>query len=265
MQDFEAGIRQRDLQGLNGTLDDASCCSYGKAMKSALFRSVLAALPLLVSAPSTAAEKRYAISDFDRVQIFGPFNVAIQTGRATSVTASGDVRALDSVSVTSSGGVLTIQTLSRTRSSWKEQPHAAARLVVVLPQLKGLRLLGAGTVSAAEMRGITTEVTLNGSGQVSIARLASDTATAQLSGSGRIRLGGTAKNFSANISGSGDLDASQLSTSDLKIVSATSGRVTARASRTANVKQNGAGEVRISGSPSCLVENPGTGSASCGD
>lgn len=234
-------------------------------MKFPLFRFALAALPMLVSTPSSAAEKRYAISDFDHVQVFGPFTVAIQTGRATSVTASGDPQALDMISVTSSGSVLTIQTLSKARSSWKEEPHAAARIVVVVPQLKGVRLLGAGTITAAEMRGISNDITLNGSGQVSVAKLASDTATIYLSGSGRITLAGTAKNVSANVSGSGDLDASLLSASDLKVVSATSGRITAKALRTADVKQNGAGEVVVTGKPSCLVENPGSGSARCGD
>lgn len=234
-------------------------------MKFPLFRFALTTLPLLVSTPSLAAEKRYAISDFDHVQVFGPFTVAIQTGRATSVTASGDAEALDMVSVTSSGGVLTIQTLSKARSSWKEEPHTAARLVVVVPQLKGVRLLGAGTIAAAEIRGISNDITLNGSGQVSVAKLASDAATIYLSGSGRITLAGTAKNVSANVSGSGDIDAALLSASDLKIVSATSGRITAKALRTADVKQNGAGEVVVTGKPSCLVENPGTGSVRCGD
>lgn len=234
-------------------------------MKFASFHIALAMLPLMASAPAIAAEKRYAISDFDHVQVFGPFNVVIQTGRATSVLATGDTQALDMVSVTSSGGVLTIQTLTRARSSWKEETHAAAKLVVVLPQLKGVKLLGAGTVSVAEMRGIATDVTLAGSGQLNIAKLTSDTSTAYLSGSGRITIAGTAKNFSANVSGSGDLDASMFGASDLKIVSATSGRVTAKALRTANIKQNGAGEVRVAGRPSCLVENPGTGTVSCGD
>lgn len=234
-------------------------------MRFPLFRLALAALPLLASAPSAAAERRYAIQDFDRVQIFGPFNVAIQTGRATSVAATGDAQALDSVSVVSSGGVLTIQTLTKARSAWKDDPHAAARLVVVLPQLKGVRLLGSGTVTAAEMRGIANEISLSGSGQISVAKLTSDKATIFLSGSGRITIAGTAKSASANISGSGDLDALQLNTSDLKIVSATSGAVRAKALRTADVKQNGAGEVRIAGRPSCIVDNPGTGTTRCGD
>ena len=224
----------------------------------------LAALSLLASAPGSAAEKRYAISDFDHVQVFGPFNVVIQTGRATSVTASGDMEALDIASVASTGGVLTIQTLTRARSSWKDEPHAAAKVVVVLPQLKGIRLFGSGTIAVAEMRGIATDVSLNGSGQLSVAKLTSDTATVYLSGSGRITLAGSAKNFTGNVSGSGDLDASQLSASDLKIVSATSGRISAKALRTADVKQNGAGEVRVSGTPSCLVQNAGSGTVSCG-
>lgn len=234
-------------------------------MKFALFRLTVAALPLLASAPGHAVEKRYAISDFDHILVIGSFNVTVQTGRATSVAASGDTAALDLVSVTSRGGVLTIQPVSRTRSSWNDKPPAAARLVVILPQLKGVRLLGGGTIIASEMRGISTDITLNGSGRVDIARLTSDNATVQLSGSGRITLAGTIKNFSANVSGSGDLDASRLAASDVKIVSATSGQVMARSTRTAAIKQNGAGELSVAGKPSCVVENAGAGSVRCGD
>ncbi len=225
----------------------------------------LAALPLLLSTPSKAAEKRFAISDFDHIQVFGPFSVIVQTGRATSVTASGDTAALDIVSVTSSGGVLTIQTLTKARTSWKDEPHQAARLVVVLPQLKGLRLIGGGSIAAAEMRGIATDIVLNGSGQISVTKLTSDNATASVSGSGRIVLTGSAKNFSAKINGSGELDAAQLSAIDVKLISATSGRVIVKGLRTADVNQSGAGEVRVTGKPSCLVENTGAGTVSCGD
>ena len=228
------------------------------------FCLVLALLAFLAPDSVVAAEKRYAISDFDRVQVFGPFNVTIQPGRATSVTATGDLQALDIVSVTSSGGILTIQTLTRARSSWKEEPHPAAKILVVLPQLKGVRLLGSGSVAVAELRGIATNITLNGGGLLSIAKLTSDAADVYLSGSGRIALGGSAKNISMKVSGSGDIDASMLSASDLKIESGTSGRVIAKALRTADIKQTGPGEVHVTGSPSCLVENSGAGTVDCG-
>jgi len=134
----------------------ASRSAYGCGMNFRPFRLALVALSLLGSGPLTAAEKRYAIQDFDRVQVFGPFSVAIQTGRATSVTAMGDQQALDAVSVASSSGVLTVQTIAKARSAWKDEPHAAARLVVTMPQLKGVRLLGTGKIAATEMRGIAS-------------------------------------------------------------------------------------------------------------
>lgn len=243
----------------------ASRSAYGCGMNFRPFRLALVALSLLGSGPLPAAEKRYAVQDFDRVQVFGPFSVAIQTGRATSVTAMGDQQALDAVSVVSSGGVLTVQTIAKARSAWKDEPHAAARLVVIMPQLKGVRLLGTGKIAATEMRGISNDISLSGGGQINVAKLSSDTATIYLSGSGRIVLAGMAKNVNVNVSGSGDLDATQLSASDLKIVSATSGRVTAKALRTADIKQNGAGEIDIAGHPSCIVENPGTGTTRCGN
>ena len=265
MQDVKAGFGKCNLHDLIDTLDAVPSSPYDSGMTSQPIRVALTAIALLFSAPSVAAEKRYAISDFDRIQVMGPFNVVIQTGRATSVTASGDAAALDMISVISSSGVLTIQTLTKARSSWKDQPHKAAKLVIVLPKLIGLRLVGAGSIVAAEVRGITTNITLNGSGQINVAKLASDNATVRLNGAGRITVSGTAKNLDANVSGSGDLDATQLMASDLKIASSTSGRITAGAARTADVKQNGAGEIRIIGKPSCLVENLGAGSARCGD
>ncbi|WP_219893322.1 head GIN domain-containing protein [Aquisediminimonas profunda] len=234
-------------------------------MKFRPFSLVPAFLTFLAAGSVGAAEKRYAISDFDRVQVFGPFNVTIQPGRATSVTAIGDTQALDIVSVTSSGGILTIQTLTRARSSWKEEPHPAAKVLVVLPQLKGVRLLGAGSITVAELRGISTNITLNGGGLLNVAKLTSDAADVYLSGSGRISLGGSAKNISMKVSGSGDIDAAMLNASDLKIESATSGRVIAKAFRTADIKQTGPGEVRVTGGPSCLVENLGVGTVDCGN
>ena len=266
MQDVETRLRQRDLQDLTRTIDDASRQPYDGGMKLSSISLVLAAsLSLLFPAVSQAAERRYSISDFDQIQVIGPHKVIVQTGRATSVMAVGDTEALDALSIEALGGVLKILSLVKARSRWKEGPHPAARVIVVLPQLKAIRLLGSGTIAAAELRGISTTITLNGSGQISVAKLASDGTTARLSGSGRIALAGTVKNFDANISGSGDLDAAQLTASDLKIVSASSGRVTAKSVRTADVKQNGAGMVKVTGGPSCLVENPGSGSASCGD
>lgn len=246
-------------------IDDASRQPYDVGMMSPSLRAVFAALPLLLSVPAMAAERRYSISDFTEIQVVGPHNVVVQTGRATSVIAVGDTGALDALSIEARSGVLRVQSLTKARSSWKEGPHPAAKVVVILPQLKGIRLLGSGTISASEMRGIATTISLNGSGQISVARLASDGATVRLSGAGRITLAGTVKNFSANISGSGDLDAAQLTASDLKLVSSSSGRLIARSVRTADVKQNGAGEVKVTGGPSCIVENAGSGSAVCGN
>ena len=265
MQDVKAGFGKCNLHDLIDTLDAVPSSPYDSGMTSQPIRVALTAIALLFSAPSVAAEKRYAISDFDRIQVMGPFNVVIQTGRATSVTASGDAAALDMISVNSSSGVLTVKTLTKARSSWKEQPHKAAKFVIIMPKLTDLRLLGSGSISASEMRGIATNISLNGSGQINVAKLASDNTTVRLNGAGRITVSGTAKNLDANISGSGDLDATQLTASDLKIASSTSGRIIIRAMRTADIKQNGAGDVRIIGKPSCLVENLGAGSASCGD
>lgn len=214
---------------------------------------------------SPAAERRYSITDFDEVRIVGNHLVDIQVGRGTTVSGSGDTAALDGISIETQGRILVIQTLQQSASTWKPATAGAARISITVPQLKTIRVEGSGSATVAELRGPQTTISLTGSGLITVSRLISDRAYLRLAGSGRVTLTGDVKNLDINAKGPGDIAAEQLSVNDLKILSASSGRVFAKALRSADVKQNGSGQVIVTGKPACTVENLGSGTVSCGE
>src|SRR5690349_20556352 len=79
----------------------------------------LALLAFAAAAPAAAAERHYSITDFDRVQVDGPYRVTLATGRSSAARAEGSTEALDHVSIDVQGGILRIR---RNRSAWGGYP-----------------------------------------------------------------------------------------------------------------------------------------------
>ena len=78
------------------------------------FVAPLLALSAL-AAPAFAEDRHYAIEDFDRVIVEGPYIVHLVTGRATSAIAHGSREALDRMSLDVQGQMLRIR---RNRGAW---------------------------------------------------------------------------------------------------------------------------------------------------
>src|SRR6187431_1946129 len=79
-------------------------------------RLLLAFVVLVATAaPAAAVERRYSVTDFDRIEVEGPYIVRLTTGRTTSAVANGSQAALDRATVNVSGGTLRIR---RNRTTW---------------------------------------------------------------------------------------------------------------------------------------------------
>jgi len=78
-------------------------------------RLLLAALIFATSVPAVAAERRYSITDFNRVEVDGPYQVTLTTGGSSSARATGSSAALDRLSIEVMGQTLRIRT---NVSSW---------------------------------------------------------------------------------------------------------------------------------------------------
>ena len=232
------------------------------AMRTIILLSALAAAA--AAAPATAAERRYSVGDFDRVQVEGPYEVTLATGGSSSARATGDSAGLDRVSVEVQGRLLRIRP---NRSGWGGYPGdtvGPVRLQITTRALRGAAVLGSGSLAVDRAAGLRVDLSVSGSGDLAVGSVAADTLVVGLLGSGRIAAGGTAKRLRATIQGSGDFAAPGLVALDAELVADTAGEIAFAATRTAKVRAVGRGEVAIKGAASCTLSGPAAAGVRCG-
>ena len=224
----------------------------------------LALLAFAAAVPASAAERTYSITDFDRVQVDGPYRVTLTTGRSSAARAEGSTEALDHLSIDVQSGTLRVR---RNRSAWGSPPAAGAGAVTVTLTTRDLRnasVIGSGSLDIDRAKGLRVDFSVSGSGRLSVASVEADNLVVGLLGGGRITLAGRTKQLRANVQGSGDLAAAALSADDAQIGSDTAGNVAVGVAKTAKVTATGAGDVEIIGSPTCTVQAKGSGQVTCG-
>lgn len=234
-------------------------------MLLAMKRIVAAFALACAAAPAAAGERRYSVTDFDRIVVEGPFAVRISTGRPTSALATGSQQALERVSVEVQGRTLRIRP---NRSGWGGYPGAAAGPVAIEVSTRDLRaasVAGAGSLSIDRARGLRFDLAVEGSGRIAAPEIAVDHLLVGLIGSGRIEVGGTARELRANVHGWSEFDGSALRTQGAAIVTDTAGRVAVAVDRQATVTASGIGEVEIVGAAACTVRGLSAGQVRCGN
>lgn len=229
-------------------------------------KRIVAALALAAAfaSPANAAERRYSVTDFDRVVVEGPFTVRLATGRSSSATATGSQEALDRVSVEVQGRTLRIRP---NRSAWGGYPGAAVRPVAIEIATRDLRAAsvnGAGSLAVDRAGGLRLDLTVEGAGRIAAPALSADVLVVSTIGSGRLELGGTARELRASVHGWADLDATALKAQGASIVTDSAGRVAVTVERQATVTASGIGEVDIVGTPACTVRGLSAAQVRCG-
>jgi hypothetical protein len=226
-------------------------------------RTAFFALLLTAAAPAAAAERSYPVTDFDRVQVEGPYEVTLVTGSASTARGTGSEAALERVTVEVQSGLLRIHP---NRSAWGGYPGGNAGPVKIAVSTRDLRLatiIGAGTLRIDRLRGLRADVSLSGSGRIEVGRIDADVLNIGVIGSGRIAAAGSAKQVKATVQGSADLAAPALVADDLVLNAETAGTIAIAARRTAKVKAGGSGNVEVGGSPACTVTATGAGQVRC--
>jgi hypothetical protein len=219
-------------------------------------------LALAAAAPAAAAERRYSVTDYDRVQIEGPFEVTLSTGASSQALAIGDQVAIDRISLEVQGRTLRIRP---NISAWGSQRRTGtARIILSTRDLRGATVIGSGSLAIDRARGLRLDLSLSGSGSLSIGSVEADTLNLGSLGSGSISVGGRAKQLRLSVEGGGDFDGRGLVAEDAQVVVGTSGEVVVGAARTAKVAARGRGLVEILGSPACTVTGPAAAMVRCG-
>lgn len=226
-------------------------------------KTMLVTLVALAALPAEAADRRLAVTDFDRVQVDGPFEVVLTTGKAPSAIVSGSSHALARVSVEVQGRTLRVRP---NRSAWGGYPGTVpppARVVLSTHDLRGASVIGSGSLAIDRAKSMRIDLSVAGSGRIALAKAETDNLLMGLVGSGSITVAGKAKMLKLTTQGTGDVNAQGLAVDDAEITAATAGRIDVAVRRAATVNSSGAGDTLVTGGGACTVKQMGSGSVRC--
>lgn len=224
-------------------------------------------LPLglaLAATPALGDERRVSVTDFDRVQVDGPYDVTLSAGLPSSATISGSREAVESVAIDVQGRTLRIRP-NRTAPPAGRRMAGPATISLGTRDVRAAMVIGSGSLSVDKARGTRIDATVSGSGGIILSDVRADNLVVGLVGSGRIKASGKAKTLRLFVQGSGDFDGRALTTDDADVRSDSAGPVAVGASRSAKVVASGSGDVEIVGKPACTVTARGSGQIICGE
>lgn len=234
-------------------------------MMALMIRPLAALLAFLACvAPATAQQRNVPVTDFDRIEVEGPFQVRLVRGNVTRATVAGPRRSIDAVSIETQGQTLRIR---RNPNVWGGYPggRAEAPAIVTLTtrNLRSARVIGAGSLEIESARGMRLDLSLEGSGRVRAVDVQVDRLSVGLRGAGMLSLAGAAETFNADIQGAGTLDAEALAAGTATVSAATTGTVSLTAQREATITAAGLGNVDVSGTAPCTIRGPAAGNVRC--
>jgi hypothetical protein len=223
---------------------------------------VVAVLPL--GSPLLAAERGYSVSDFERIDVTGPYIVIVEAGKSPGARAVGSVEALERVTVETQGRILRIKPSQNGWGGWPGTQAVAPTIKVTVPFLREAALSGGGSLTISKMRAQVVRLGVVGSGKLSVAAIETDKLFASLLGSGIVTLAGKAATGLLTSEGTGNIAALALKVGTLDLTSSSAGTTQVSAGRAAKVTSTGAGDVTIGGTPACTIKSAGAGQVTCG-
>jgi hypothetical protein len=212
-----------------------------------------------------AVSRNYQVAGFTQIEVAGPFDVKVTTGKAVSVSASAPQKLLDQTEVLVKDGKLLIRPAKKNwlagMTSWSSREPSV--FTITVPSLEAAAIAGSGDIDIDRVAGERFTGEIAGSGSLRLPQVAVRELGLSIAGSGEIMAAGRAQRASYEIAGSGDMDASRLNAVDAEAEIAGSGDIKAHATGTARASIAGSGDIAISGGARCTSSKNGSGSIRC--
>lgn len=197
------------------------------------------------------------VGGFDAVRLEGVGEVDVTEGDAISVEVTTDDNLLGRIATEVEGGTLVIGV----EQGVSIVPRSGVTVVVVVPELTGVAVSGAGDVDVGGIEADAFEIDVSGAGSIAVEGLVADDLTVTLSGAGGVRIdGGEVVSQSVTLSGVGDYQAIELASATTEVRNSGVGSIDVWATERLVVDISGAGDVRYRGSPTTEVSITGVGS-----
>jgi Putative auto-transporter adhesin, head GIN domain len=242
--------------------------AQGYRIGSNAIRTLTTAFVLLVMVASGSVEakdRKLLISSFEDIVIEGNLVINLVTGKPPSALASGDRGAIDSLSLRQSDNTLTLlQKTSNTENS-RSRDGAPLTITITNRAVRNITVRGNGQVQVNGMRQAgNARIQILGNGKVTIDSIAVGNLDVSISGNGLVALtAGTVREARVTIDGSGSYLAPQMQNRNL-ILSQNGGAETkANVVDHADIVNDGAGTITITGKGKCSIARRGTGTINC--
>lgn len=227
-----------------------------------------AALASMLPGTASAADRRFSVTSFDTVRIEGDVAVEIVSDAAPAAVASGESRALDTLTVQSQGNTLLIRR-ARTNAliegrAKRTAPEALPLVRVAARSIGSLSLRGHGSARLDRLAGTKPSARVDGDGSVEIGSVKADSLSVTVTGGGSLKINGTAAFGRAMMLGDGLLEASGLALSALDFTGEGPVRARLLVHGPARLVANGDSDISVAGKPVCKVRQTGEGRIDCG-
>jgi hypothetical protein len=210
------------------------------------------------------------LSNFNRVQVAGPFEVYITQGSSESVQLKAPAEMISQVITEVHSGVLTIRNkhdnwFRPLKNLWgkkNQQQHLPkVEVFVTVKDLNRVKMSGSGSVSFKEgISANSLQLKTSGSGRIA-GNINVKTVKSTISGSGTMKISGTAEQSTARISGSGNFSAYNLVTANAAVHVSGSGHATINASNKIDATTHGSASVAYTGDAT-IINSKKSGSGS---
>jgi hypothetical protein len=235
--------------------------AFLRAFGLALF---LLALVGAAAGEAQAAQRKFAIFNFDSVLINGPISVSITTGVPIGVTGTAATPAqLSELVVRNAGSMLIVEMRNQRRGAKSSSEPIAVQINARL--LTKLTLNGDGKVTVNRLRGEDVRLRLNGYGALAIDDLTATKLTVDMFGGGQIQIaGGMAGSAQVGLLGNSIFAADAVTAQTLALSQRGAASSALHVIRSAQIDNSGAGSIAISGPAVCEIRSAGAATVQCG-
>ncbi len=226
--------------------------------------AVLGASVFAMCGSAQAKEQRLLSANFNDIVVSGDMQINIITGKPPKAVANGDKYFLDRLIFEQSNGVLRIGYKHYT--SDKGTPNAAPLIIMLsTQQLRNIIVQGNASVRVdAIKRSDPSAILLSGSGSIEIDKLIAPKVEVTINGSGKIAIGSGKVNLSTvYLDGNASYDASAFISNDLMLQQNGNATAKAQIDKTAEITNNGAGTITLTGKGICQIKQAGAATIRC--
>lgn len=212
-----------------------------------------------------AAERKYAIGNFENVQIDGDLIVNIITNTSTSAKAIGSKKQLDNLKFKRNGRTLKI-IINRSNITKRTQDKRTAPLEIFIStrRLKDITIRGNASVTVNNIQSKATELLILGAGMIDVANADIGYLNISIQGSGSVNMqNGAVTKSDFLINGNGAIRAANLVSEQADIVHQGSASTIIEVSKVADINNNGTGRIEILGKANCIIKSIGSGQILC--